>query len=99
MVSTIAWLTLLWYLIALPFDLVLLFVRNWSELVCFAFLWWKMTMVNQFILLLDAIVLVRYFLIFKCKNPEAFKDDFWHRYLTLWSFLARYYVKLQSMKS
>jgi hypothetical protein len=53
------------------------FLRPLPEQFCFAFLWWKTILVTQFVLLLDAIILVRYLLIFWIRNPENFWDDFW----------------------
>jgi len=42
----------------------------------------------QIILLLDAILIVRYMFVFHLKNPTATQDDFWTFFIILWSFLA-----------
>jgi hypothetical protein len=34
---------------------------------------------------LDAIIIVRYLLIFWIKNPENFKDDFWSHFVNIWT--------------
>jgi hypothetical protein len=38
------------------------------------------------LLFFDGIILARYVYIFRLKNPAAFPDDFWHRFLNTWIF-------------
>jgi hypothetical protein len=37
------------------------------------------------LLLLDAIIIVRYIFIFHLKNPTALQDDFWKLFINLWT--------------
>ena len=41
----------------------------------------KKAIVTQVLLMLDAIIIGRYILIFWLKNPAAFNDDFWSRFV------------------
>ena len=86
--STISFLMLIGYLTAEPLDVVLIFVQGLPEQICITLLWWKMVLVNQIGLVLNAIVVVRYFLIFWSKNPANFKDDFWSFFVNAWTTVA-----------
>ena len=86
--STISFLMLIGYLTAEPIDVVLIFVQGLPEQICITLLWWKMVLVNQNGLVLNAIVVVRYFLIFWSKNPANFKDDFWSFFVNAWTTVA-----------
>ena len=84
-VSSISWAVIVWYLFVQPFEIVLYLFRPFSKEFCFLSLILKNGLVLQFILFYDSIVVVRYFLIFWMRNPENFKDDFWARFLNLWT--------------
>ena len=40
--------------------------------------------ISQTLLYLDAMAITRYLFIFVLKNPAAFKDDFWIRFINIW---------------
>ena len=44
----------------------------------------KITIPIQILLILDCIIITRYFFIFWLKNPAAFNDDFWSFFLNIW---------------
>ena len=41
-------------------------------------------MIFSLLLIVDAIIIVRYIFVFKLKNPAAFHDDFWFVFATVW---------------
>ena len=43
---------------------------------------------TRVLLLVNAISTVRYAFIFWSKNPGAFNDDFWHKFVSLWTIMA-----------
>ena len=43
---------------------------------------------TRILLLVNAISTIRYAFIFWLKNPGAFNDDFWHRFVSLWTIMA-----------
>ena len=43
---------------------------------------------TRILLLVNAISTIRYTFIFWLKNPGAFNDDFWHRFVSLWTIMA-----------
>ena len=47
----------------------------------------------QMLLLIDAVVIVRYIFTFVIKNPTAAQDDFWVTFISIWSFLLSIVVQ------
>jgi len=39
----------------------------------------------QAIIFFDGMVISKYFLIFWLKNPSSFPDDFWNRFISIWT--------------
>ena len=89
-VSAVCWLTLIWYLTVMPTDILLQFYSPLPEHLCFAFLYWKMILVTHFVLFLDAIIIVRYLLIFWIRNPENFQDNFGVVHTISWISVYRF---------
>jgi hypothetical protein len=44
----------------------------------------RSSFLTSLLLLYDAIIIVRYLYIFVLKNPAAFHDEFWHRFIIIW---------------
>jgi hypothetical protein len=47
----------------------------------------------QIVIMLDAILIIRYLFVFHLKNPTGTQDDFWSFFLTLWSFIASFLIQ------
>ena len=43
-------------------------------------------------LIVNAISTIRYAFIFWSKNPGAFNDDFWHKFVSRWTILTKYKI-------
>ena len=89
MVSSICWSILAWFLIIQIPDLVIYFYRPFPEMFCFVHLILRNVIVSQILLFFDAIIIVRYILIFWLKNPLSFHDDFWYIFINLWVVIFR----------
>ena len=48
----------------------------------------KVTATSMFLLFYDSILLTKYVLVFKLKNPGAVDDDFWCRFINVWVIFA-----------
>ena len=53
----------------------------------------RRTLATQFILVIDAITLIRYIFIFWLQNPGAFNDDFWSFFINLWTTGASFLLQ------
>ena len=60
-----------------------LFGPNFSTL-CAIQNFLKVTATSMFLLFYDSILLTKYVLVFKLKNPGAVNDDFWCRFINVW---------------
>jgi hypothetical protein len=60
------------------------------SIICFWLCLSKRTVICLSFLLLDSISVVRYIFIFWLKNPAAFKDEFWHLFISTWCVLMSF---------
>jgi hypothetical protein len=89
MVSSVCWSILAWFLFIQIPDLTMYFYRPFPEVFCFVHLILRNIIVSQILLFFDAIIVVRYVLIFWLKNPLSFHDDFWYRFVNIWVVIYR----------
>ena len=71
-------------------DQVMYFYHPFPHWVCFVQLILKNAFVFALLLLIDAIVIARYFLIYWMKNPFSFQDDFWSYFVNTWIIISRF---------
>ena len=78
---------------------------SFSEKFCFFHIVFKGIFSWAFLFILDATVITRYMFIFWLKNPVAFQDHFWCRFIEIWiygasfisMFVWHYAVQFQTM--
>ncbi len=90
MVSSICWCAMEGLLVLFTADLVMYFYHPFPQWICFLQIILRHTIVLRLMLLVDAMVLARYILIFWLKNPLKFQDDFWCHLVNTWVFLFRF---------
>ena len=59
-----------------------------SDRTCQWFFILQRTLTTRLLLLVNAISIVHYAFIFWIKNPGVLNDDFWHRFINLWTIMA-----------
>ena len=77
---------------------ILLFIRysfvSDPQLICYLDQILRGSIIMNYILFLDAILIVRFIFVFHTKNPTATQDDFWNRFLCIWlssiSFICQF---------
>ncbi len=89
MVSSICWLAIQILMLTTP-DQVMYFYRPFPQWVCFLQMVLRNAVVFALLLLIDAIVIARYFLIFWMKNQLSFQDDFWCLFVNTWIIISRF---------
>ena len=90
MVSSICWTVIeLLTVTAIP-DLVLCFFRPFPQWICFLQLILKPALACRLLLLMDAIVIARYIIIFWLQNLLKFQDDFWCYFVNIWIVMFRF---------
>jgi hypothetical protein len=66
-------------------DLGRYLIGPFPESVCLFQFVMKNTTSLQILIFFDGIIVARYFYVFRLKNPAAFQDEFWHRFLNIWT--------------
>ena len=61
--------------------------------ICSLVMYLKNVVTIQTMLFLDAILISKYFLIFKFKNPLGFCDDFWTRFISIWIVIGSHLLQ------
>lgn len=84
---------LIWYILSFLMFVQIPFIFLYSsghlpELVCHVEAILAPTIMIGFLGILDSISVVRYLFIFHMKNPTANQDDFWSKFLFIWTFFA-----------
>ena len=70
-------------------DPVMYFIRPFPQWICILQLILRGAVLFALVLLINAIVIARYILIFWMKNPLSFQDDFWCIFVNLWIIVCR----------
>ena len=89
LISSLCWTIILWFILAHPLAIFLYFYRPLPEFFCFYLVFLNQTVLVQCILFYDAIIIVRFVLIFYLKNPQNFHDDFWYCYINIVTVMSR----------
>ena len=82
MVSSIMWNALVYNLVVPPLTLLIYIVSPTnSPIFCRVYLIIHNIIINHVLLLLDSLIVIKYFFIFHLKNPTAIQDDFWKMWI------------------
>lgn len=76
-------------------DIAFYIIGPFPLLLCYLELFLRSSLTMQGILYLDSIFIIRYLFVFHMKNPTATQDDFWIRFLNIWTsgnFLLQYSI-------
>jgi hypothetical protein len=65
-------------------DIIRYLSGPWSEVFCLMQAILRSSLISDFLLYYDAIIIIRYLYIFILKNPAAFQDEFWYRFINIW---------------
>jgi hypothetical protein len=65
-------------------DIIQYLTGPMPEIYCLMQAIFRSSVTSDFLLFFDAIIIVRYMYIFVLKNPAAFHDDFWYRFINIW---------------
>ena len=87
--SSLCWTIILWFILVHPMTLFLYSYRPVPEFFCFYLLFLNQTLVLECILFFDAIIIVRFVLIFCLKSPQNFYDDFWYCFINIVTVISR----------
>ena len=88
MVSSVMWNALAYNLVVSPLTLLFYIISPInSKIICRIYHISFSVITFRPILLLDAMVLIRYLFIFHLKNPTAVQDDFWNFWINIWTFI------------
>ena len=88
MVSSMCWTFITWNCTVQVLKLIRFLHGPLSERACQWFFILQRTLTTRLLLLVNAISIVRYAFIFWFKNPGVLNDDFWHRFINLWTMMA-----------
>jgi hypothetical protein len=83
LLSSVCWNVIVSNLVIVS-DVIRYIVGPFSLHFCFIQVLIKVMMKTMLLLYMDAIILVRYILIFWLKNPASVNNEFWSRFLNLW---------------
>ena len=83
-VSSLCWACLEYILFCQIPDIVIHIFGPTSHIICWVLMSLKLIIPIQVLLIMNGIIITRYFFIFWLKNPVAFNDDFWSFFLTIW---------------
>ena len=83
--SSVCWVMIAQQCITMV-EIIRYLVGPLSQGFCFILLLAKITGNSMILLFYDTMLLARYVLIFKLKNPGALNDEFWYRFLNIWVF-------------
>lgn len=81
----ICWNLIIWLLTVQMVTIVRYVYGPLNQHVCLATFVMKRILATNILLLLDSISVVRYLFIFWVKNVTAFNDDFWFRFVLVWT--------------
>ena len=84
-VSSICGTLIIWQLTVQVSTMARILLGPFSHTCCFWFYVLRRALITRVFLLIDAITITRYIFIFWLKNPGAFNDEFWMRYVNLWT--------------
>ena len=88
LVSSLFSKTIAFIVIISPIDLAFYTIGPLPEALCLIECWLRTSSTMISILTFDSIFVVRYLFVFHLKNPTATQDDFWMRFLNLWTLAA-----------
>ena len=83
-VSSLCWVSIEYLLLCQIPDITRHIFGPMSQINCSIQMHLKLIVPIQILLILDGIIISRYFFIFWLKNPVAFNDNFWCFFLNIW---------------
>ena len=90
MVSSLCWTVIeLLTVLVIP-NVIMYFYRPFPQWICFLQLILKPALACRLLLLMDAIVIARYIIIFWLQNLLKFQDDFWCYFVNIWIVMFRF---------
>ena len=84
LVSSVCWTCFEWFLLVQTIDMIRYLVGPLPSHLCLFQLHLRNAIFSQQMIILDAIVVGRYVFVFCLKNPAAFNDDFWSKFINIW---------------
>ena len=87
--SSLCWTVIFWFIFVHPLDIFIYFYRPLPDIICLYLIFLSPTVLVQCILFYDAIIIVRFLLIFCLKNPQNFYDDFWCCFINIVTVISR----------
>ncbi len=88
MVSSLCWTCIEWFAIIQSIDTIRYFSGPLPESICLFQLHFRFAIFCQLMIIFDVIAVGRYVFIFHLKNPAAFHDDFWSRFINIWILIS-----------
>ena len=84
LVSSLCWSCFEWFIAIQTVDMFRYVFGPLSSTACLTVNNLRFVIYKQQMLLMDAIIIIRYIYIFWLKNVAAFNDDFWHIVINIW---------------
>lgn len=94
LVSSVCWTIIEWFVFGQLPDSFIYVAKRLPKEFCFLHLLLKRSCSSQILILFDVMIVIRFLMIFKLKNPAAIKDDFWIIYLNIWVVMMSTFYQL-----
>ena len=84
-VSSICWTLIVWQMTIQLSAIARMLFGPLPHSFCFWFYVLRRALITKMFLIINAVTITRYIFIFWLKNPGAFNDEFWMRFINIWT--------------